>query len=188
MLIRLEAVSKTDSTGKWKVVHLNGSDSHNHPASETPSIHPGHRRRDMQQLVSRDLSTQDLIATQTAVGISPATVMATIRQDHPDTSITAKDIANRNGENRRVALADDTPTEMLLKELTSHAFFFKYEVHSDTSRLKYLFWSHPDIKQYYKLNSNVLVMDCTYKTNMYDLPLLNIIAMANMNTVFLIAQ
>ncbi|KAG4228990.1 hypothetical protein PC116_g22670 [Phytophthora cactorum] len=51
--------------------------------------------------------------------------MATIRQAHPDTSITAKDIANHKGEDRRVTLADDTPTEMLLKELTRHAFFFK---------------------------------------------------------------
>ncbi|RAW19784.1 hypothetical protein PC110_g23774, partial [Phytophthora cactorum] len=114
--------------------------------------------------------------------------MVTIRQAHPDTLITAKDIANHKSEDRRVALADDTSTEILLKELTSHAFFFKYEVHSDTSRLKYLFWFHPDIKQYYKWNSNVLVMDCTYKTNVYDLPLLNIIAMTNMNTVLPIAQ
>lgn len=31
-------------------------------------------------------------------------------------------------------------------------------------------------------------MDCTYKTNVYDLPLLNVIAMTTFNTVLPVAQ
>ncbi|KUF79174.1 hypothetical protein AM588_10000109 [Phytophthora nicotianae] len=188
MKIRLEAVNKNDCSGRWKIVYLKGSALHTHPASEDPSIHPGHRRRDMQRLVSSDLSTQTLISSQTAVGIAPAAVVATIRHAHPETSILAKDVANHKRVDRREALASNTPTELLLKQLSTNKFFFKYKVNPETSRLQYLFWSHPGIKQFYKWNSDVLIMDCTYKTNAYDLPLLNIIAMTNMNTVLPIAQ
>ncbi|ETL77392.1 hypothetical protein L917_21664 [Phytophthora nicotianae] len=123
MKIYLEEVDKNESIGTWKCVHFDRSEYHNHPASENPTIHPEHRRRDREQLVSRDLTTKDLIASPSAVGNSPAVVVATFRQAHPETSITAKDIANHKDSDRRAALVHDTPTELLLKELTSRNIF-----------------------------------------------------------------
>ncbi|ETP17361.1 hypothetical protein F441_08212 [Phytophthora nicotianae CJ01A1] len=77
----------------------------------------------MQRLVSSDLSTQTLISSQTAVGIAPAAVVATIRHAHPETSILAKDVANHKRVDRREALASNTPTELLLKQLSTNKFF-----------------------------------------------------------------
>lgn len=188
MKIRLEAVDQNHCSGKWKVIHLQTFCNHNHPASEDPSIHPGHRKRDLQRLTSPELSTSDVVASQIAVGIAPELVVATLRRADPNSSIIAKDISNRKGAERRERLSNDTPTESLLKRLSANGFFYKVEVNPDTSRLRYLFWSHPGIKKFYTWNSHVLILDCTYKTNVYDLPLLNIIAMTNMNTVLPIAQ
>ncbi|KUF76678.1 hypothetical protein AM588_10000020 [Phytophthora nicotianae] len=89
---------------------------------------------------------------------------------------------------RRAALRGDTPTEFLLKQLETNGFFYKVDVNPDNSRLRSMFWSHPDIQDIYGWNSDVLILDCTYKTNSFDLPLLNIISMTNTNNVLPIAQ
>lgn len=107
------------------------------------------------------LSTADLLLPQTVVGISPEIVAAILKRADPDTSITAKDVSNRSDAERREELAKDTPTDVLLTKLTGNKFFYKVEVDPDTSRLRYLFWSHPSIKNFYGWNSNVLILDCT---------------------------
>lgn len=186
MKIRLEAVDADNCAGKWKVLHLNESLYHNHPASEDPSFHPGHQRRGMQQLTSSALSTSDLASAQTAVGVRPEVVAATIRRANPDTSITAKDYLKPKGcwatRGFDWRYSDGNPSQ----EIDDTIFFYKIEVNPDTSRLRYLFWFHPGILQFW--NSNVLIIAYTYKNNLYDLPLLNVIAMTNMNTVLPIAQ
>ncbi|OWY99284.1 hypothetical protein PHMEG_00029738 [Phytophthora megakarya] len=128
MKIRIEAVDANNVTGTWKIVHLNGSNIHNHLASRDPSFHPGHRRRDMERLSSSDISHTDLVAAQTAVGVSTQVVVATIRSADPDTAIIAKYVSNKKNAGRREALTDDTPTELLLKKLDEHKFFFKVDV------------------------------------------------------------
>ncbi|KAF4136468.1 FAR1 DNA-binding domain [Phytophthora infestans] len=69
MKIRLEAVDPNNCAGKWKIIHLNGSKLHNHPASRDPSVHPGHRRRDLERHITGQISSLDLVASQLAVGV-----------------------------------------------------------------------------------------------------------------------
>jgi hypothetical protein len=54
--------------------------------------------------------------------------------------------------------------------------------------LRHLFWTHPATSQLYHLHPDVLVMDCTYKTNKYKLPLLNIVTVTGFNKVLPVAQ
>ncbi|OWZ08068.1 hypothetical protein PHMEG_00019449, partial [Phytophthora megakarya] len=86
--------------GRWKIVHLKGSNYHNYPPSHDPSFYPGHRRSDMERLTNSDVSTGDLIAAQTAVSVSPQVVVAKIRRSDPASSITAQAISNRKDAER----------------------------------------------------------------------------------------
>ncbi|ETO64653.1 hypothetical protein F444_17863 [Phytophthora nicotianae P1976] len=165
MKIRLEAVVPDNVEGRWMVVHLAGSDKHNHPPSQDPSFHPGHRRRDIDRLMSSDLTTADVVAAQNGAGVSLQVVISTIRRADPTSSIIDKDISNRKDAERRAALRGDSPTEFLLKQLETNGHFYKVDVNPDNSRLRSLFWSHPDIQDIYGWNSDVLILDCTYKTN-----------------------
>lgn len=108
MKIRLEAADPDDFSGKWKLVHLQGSLYHNYPPSQDPSIHPGHSRHDMLRMTSSSLSTAVLVASQTAVGISPEIVATTLRRADPDTFITAKHISNRKDAEHREELTNNT--------------------------------------------------------------------------------
>jgi hypothetical protein len=88
---------------------------------------------------------------------------------------------------RRDELATLKLTEVLFKKLTEHDFYFKFEVDTQ-SRFRYLFWAHSEVTKWFAMHHDVLIFDCTYKTNQFDLPLLNVIAMTGFNTVLPVAQ
>ena len=47
-----------------------------------------------------------------------------------------------------------------------------------------LFWAHPTSIQLLNAFCSVLIMDCTYKTNRYRLPLLEIVGVTSTNLTF----
>jgi hypothetical protein len=57
----------------------------------------------------------------------------------------------------------------------------------DNNRLTHLFMSHPEAIELYRKNSDVVTLDCTYKTNRFRMPLLNMVGSTGMNTTFQIA-
>lgn len=99
-----------------------------------------------------------------------------------------KDVANARYQDRRHGLVGQTPTEAVLSCLEKDNIFYEFDVDSDTSELRYLFWAQPSTVIYYKLHPEVLILDCTFKTNTFNLPQLNIIAMTGMNTLVPVAQ
>jgi len=53
-----------------------------------------------------------------------------------------------------------------------------------TKRLKRLFFAHPNSVEIYKKHLKVVLLDCTYKTNRFRMPLLNIyVVTSNCKTV-----
>ena len=47
---------------------------------------------------------------------------------------------------------------------------------SETQQLERLFFAHPEAVKIYKEHPDIILMDCTYKTNRFQMPLLNICA------------
>ena len=54
-------------------------------------------------------------------------------------------------------------------------------------RLSHLFFSHTESLQLLALNPEVLIIDCTYKTNRFNMPLLNIIGITSLGKNFWVA-
>ncbi|KAK9160377.1 hypothetical protein Syun_006718 [Stephania yunnanensis] len=54
----------------------------------------------------------------------------------------------------------------------------------DTNIVTDLFWSHPDSIKLLRCFSSVILMDCTYKTNKYRMPLLEIVGITSMHLTF----
>src|SRR6202011_6032049 len=69
-----------------------------------------------------------------------------------------------------------TPVEWLLAKLKEQNYSPKEYVNPKTNRLKRLFFAHLDAVVIYKQHPNIVLMDCTYKTNRFRMPLLNICA------------
>ncbi|ETL36392.1 hypothetical protein L914_11529, partial [Phytophthora nicotianae] len=58
----------------------------------------------------------------------------------------------------------------------------------ETNRLRYLVWARPKTTAMARDFMAVLVIDCTYKTNRFNMPLLNAIILTGMNTILPFAQ
>lgn len=195
MRMKIAAVRKDNTQGPWKIEHTsNNSSVHNHPPSTDIRVHAAHRRRAIASTTARDSenesskTTAGLIAAQNRAGIAPASIFAALVSSGQGAGMIPKDIANARYTARRRDLASQTPMEAVLSRLTEAGFFHEYDLHGDTKELRYLFWAQPTMAKYYKLHPEVLILDCTYKTNSFNLPLLNIIAMSGMNTVVPVAQ
>ena len=53
-----------------------------------------------------------------------------------------------------------------------HDFFRCPRINEDTNRVEALVFAHPRIAEIYKEKPDIVLMDCTYKTNKFGLPLL----------------
>jgi hypothetical protein len=190
MRIKIVAVDESNPTGSWKIVYTrDGSQTHNHSPSVDVRIHAAHRQRGAQvSSNASQQSTASLIEVQTAAGVSTQKVMATMLLTDPSSLVIPKDISNTKSAMRSKLLAQGTSIEVLLAKLKEHNFYHDYEVDQRTNRLLYLMWAHPETTALARHFMDLLLLDYTYKTNRYRLPLLNAVILTGMNTLLPLAQ
>jgi len=189
MRIGIRAVSKQDISGPWKIVHTARSDHHNHPPSRDIRAHAAHRRRSAKASTQAPVANMlGLVELQTAAGVTASTIQATLLNADPNSLVVAKDISNTKDAVRRRELASRTAIEALFEELKENNFFYKVLINPDTNEVTHLIWAHPETTELFKLHHDILVADCTYKTNKHRIPLLNIIVVTGANTVLPVAQ
>ncbi|OGE50952.1 hypothetical protein PENARI_c015G06959 [Penicillium arizonense] len=161
-------------TGKWSFTVEDTS--HNHTPSPL-STHPIQR--------SLELSTvSDGIQKQLEQGLPTRQILHALRKDNPETCLNAQDIYNFRHKLHAEFLAGRTPLQALLIELPKDGeWIFKYEV-DDENHVTALFCMHKTSIALLKTNSWVISMDCTYKTNRYGLPMLDIVGFTATGSTF----
>lgn len=164
MSISLDAVGD----GKWKGTFGKSDGSHNHAATQLSSL-ANHRRR------ARGTEVRQFLLSARQSGASPkVTRELAIKQfckDVRDVRPVIRDIYNEWAHIRSLDLNSHTPVERVLECLRDEEFFVRKHVDND-NRLTHLFFAHPELIQIYKANGDILMVDCTYCTQEYGLPLL----------------
>ncbi|CAB4394027.1 unnamed protein product [Rhizophagus irregularis] len=142
------------SDSKWRLEVRN--ENHNHGHSENMSGH----------LIARRLteSQQKTVAAMTVAVIS-------------------RDIHNTHEWLRQKKLAGRTPIQALIDKLKKGDFIYEYEC-DNAGCVTHLFFAHNDSVALTRQYSSVLIMDCTYKTNKFKMPLLNVVGITSFNTTF----
>ena len=103
----------------------------------------------------------------------------------PNTLISTRDINNEKALLRRESLLILTLTQALVQELHRRAnWYVRTCTDDDTDAIKYLFFAEQQCLDLLKVNFEVLLMDCTYRTNRYSMPLLVIVGFTNIGTSF----
>lgn len=83
-------------------------------------------------------------------------------------------------------LAGRTPIQALLEELKEENFIWKVE--TDTgNHITYLLFAGRKAVSLFKAYPEVLLLYCTYKTNKFKMPLLNVVGLTGLDTTFYIA-
>ena len=164
---------KKGSDGSWvfKVVNM----EHNHEPSTDMSGHPSFRRLEPDDVQS--------VKSMTVSGIPPRQILTSLRQKTPNLPANSRTIYNLKAKIRRDDLGDRSMVMALLEELEKGGFTYDDFKDSD-GRITRLFIAHPLSIKLARLFSDVFVMDCTYKTNKYNMPLLDIIGVTCFNTSF----
>jgi hypothetical protein len=159
--------------GRWRLDVTNPK--RNHTASLNPAAHHVHRKRSELQ--------KNKIFSMSEAGVPPRQILSALRQDDPDTIITSQDIRNDIQMAKGKELGQRQPIEALLDDLSTDEWVFDVKKDSE-NRIQCLFFAHKRQIQQLRANPDILMIDCTYKTNRYRLPLLQIIGYSNLGSWF----
>nr|XP_043615727.1 protein FAR1-RELATED SEQUENCE 5-like [Erigeron canadensis] len=119
----------------------------------------------------------------TMSGIPPRQILSSLRQENPKIRAISRTIYNLKRKSRRDDLGNRPMISVLFEELAKGGFSFDV-LQNQEGRITRLFIAHPLSVKLAKAFSHTFVMDCTYKTNKYKMPLLDIIGSSCFNTSF----
>lgn len=139
--------------------------------------------------IARHLTDEQLqlILHLSEVGSRPRDILALIqRQYYPDTLVSSKNIYNTRDALRGQKLGNNTPLRYLLNILQENSW--KHAIKQDSEgHILFFMFAHPESIRYANRYNRVFIIDCTYKTNRYKMPLLHIIGISPSNSTFSIA-
>ncbi|KAM5528545.1 hypothetical protein FOXYSP1_19026 [Fusarium oxysporum f. sp. phaseoli] len=150
---------------------------HNHEPSQDPSAHPAHRK-----LSSKEKST---VASLANAGVPPKDIRTYIRQNS-DSIATQQDIYNRIADSKRDLCEGQSTIHALANQLDKEGFWNRMQLDLD-GRVTAVLFAHPDSLAYLQSYPDLLFLDCTYKTNKYGMPLLDMIGVDACQRSFCIA-
>ena len=92
---------------------------------------------------------------------------------------TWRTIYNARHKFKVMEYAGRSQMQQLLKNLSEHGYIEIHRCCPDIDTVKDIFWAHPTCIYLLHAFSQVLIMDCTYKTNKYRLPLMEIVGVTS---------
>lgn len=104
------------------------------------------------------------------------------------------DVSNLMAKARKRELGGKTKVEALLNYLDDYQLgqdkdtrYFVRKEFDKWHRLRTLFFAHPESFEVIRANPDVIMLDCTYKSNKFKMPFLHIVGMTSMGTTYDVA-
>jgi hypothetical protein len=160
--------------GFWYIIKKNLEHNHDLPVA---GLHQN-RRLNVAELAK--------VHTLTKVGLAPRHIQSVLMQENPSTKAVIRDIYNARFLMKGEYLNGGTSISVLMEELQSNDWVFDF-VKDEKHRLSHLFFAYKEAVNYTTTCHNVFLMDCTYKTNKFQLPLFNIVGVSPHFTTFNVA-
>ncbi len=152
--------------------------NHNHEPSVDQTAHPSLRRLTVEE--------NETLADLTRARVEPRYIRTMLNDNGQGQALVMKDIYNARERIRNAALGGRTPIQALVEQLREDDFVWDVKT-DDHGHVTHLFFAHRESLALYHSYPEVLLIDCTYKTNRYHLPLCNIVGITGLNTSFFLA-
>ena len=150
-------------SGAW---FLSFGEEHSHPPSDDLRGHAAARRLTP--------SGRETVNRMTEAGSTPRSIINYLQAGTGTCNSLSRNVYNQRQAWRQGVLAGRAPLEALVDDLQNSEYQFRY--HLDCrQRISRLLWIHPKSVNLLHCFPHVLLMDCTYKTNKFKMPLLSII-------------
>lgn len=170
---------------QWKV-DLQNAD-HNHVATQAIA-HPAHRQLSP--------SRRAEIERQCDVGILPRQTHTSLLLAHTSSSSSSKapapirltDIHNARASHRALKRGNRSAIQAFIEDLEGEDWYSQYQTDPHSTVVKRVFLAYNKSLDLLKDFPEVLLMDCTYKTNKYNMPLLTITGVTALRRSFSIGM
>ncbi|XP_024995354.1 protein FAR1-RELATED SEQUENCE 5-like [Cynara cardunculus var. scolymus] len=128
-----------------------------------------------------------LVEDLSANNVKPRSILSTIKQQYPDNVSTKKTIYNQCQKLRLKKNAGRTPMQVVMSFLQDEGYVYYDRENNSTNELEDLFFAHPRSLEIWRAFPHVLLMDATYKTNRFEMSLLEIVGVTSTNKTFCVA-
>ena len=102
-----------------------------------------------------------------------------MKQRDPLNTTTMKSVYNARHKYKLEEKGGKSQMQQLLALLAEHQYIEWHRTSEDSEAVTNLFWTHPTSLDLLHTFPHVLLMDCTYKTNIYRMLLLKIVGMTS---------
>jgi len=155
------------TAGDWSLKVVDGRHNHNMTdvlkGHKTVSRLNPNKRVHLQEMVDSNVPVRQMLTN--------------LRKRNRTTSTTIKHVYNACHRYRRSirGTRNDFDMQHLLKSLVDNGYVYHCRKYLDSDDVSDVFWAHPNSIKLFNMFSTVLVLDFTYKTNKYRLPLLEFV-------------
>ncbi|KAL2928712.1 Protein FAR1-RELATED SEQUENCE 5 [Bienertia sinuspersici] len=149
---------------------------HNH---ELLVYNEGHR-----QVSGLSPAAKKVVRDMTEARVKPGPILAAVKEQFPNLNPNKRHIYNCRAKLREEKAEGRNPAEQFLHLAAEHKCLFWID--SDEGVVTHTFVAHPTLVNLLCTFPFVIMMDSTYKTNRYDMPLFEMIGMSSTNENFLI--
>ncbi|XP_012832675.1 PREDICTED: protein FAR-RED ELONGATED HYPOCOTYL 3-like [Erythranthe guttata] len=116
--------------------------------------------------------------------VPPKKILANLRKNGLGLDAYSKQIYNEKAKLRRLARGDRTVMQYLIELLEEHNYYKWFRTDETTHAVIDLMWAHPLSVELLSKFPYVILLDSTYKTNQYKLPLLEIVGVTPVGKFF----
>ncbi|XP_038693801.1 uncharacterized protein LOC119991527 [Tripterygium wilfordii] len=106
-------------------------------------------------------------------------ILTELKKRDPNNVSTIRTIYNAHKKHKTVERSGQSQMQSVFSFLNDHEYFFDYRANHTTYELEDLFFAHPGSLDRLRAFQNVLLMDATYQTNRYGLPLVEIVGVTS---------
>ncbi|KAK9121057.1 hypothetical protein Syun_018674 [Stephania yunnanensis] len=165
---------KENADSLWYVTVICGR--HNHDPAKNLDDHSFAGRLDKGE--------QEVVVQMTKGNVKPRDILNTLKQSDVRNVSTMQTIYNARQKVRIEDAGGRTQMQQMLHILEKNKWMSWHRKHPNTNVVTDLFWSHPDSIKLLRCFSSVILMDCTYKTNKYQMPLLEVVGITSTHLAF----
>ncbi|KAI3887526.1 hypothetical protein MKX03_032035 [Papaver bracteatum] len=159
----------------WRVSVQNGR--HIHDTSESLVGHSSSRLTEEQY---------EKVVQLRSSGMRPVDILVVLQNEYPGISTHMRVIYNAIHKSKRVASEGRTTVQQFMHLCEENGYFSRKRT-DNKGEITELFFANPMFVNLENTFHNFVILDNTYKTNMYDMPLLNVVIHTSTKAVFTVA-
>ena len=124
----------------------------------------------------------------TLAGVKPRDVLCGLKARDKENASTMRTIYKVKANTRMHDMQWRNAIQQLMKILIEKHYVYCHRSYEISEEVLDLFWANPNCILLVKLFLSVVIIDCTYKTNKYKMPLFALVGITSMGNTFSIAH